>query len=95
MGGGCPCCHPYYSPARTINASRGAVQFPASPADTRLALQDLDVITAVRGARSGQATYIAKTLFRHFQTDLRMESCPWSSCSWTRDGTLEITSGRG
>jgi len=40
------------------------------PTDTQPALHDLDVIAAVRGARSGQATYIAETLFRHFWTDL-------------------------
>jgi len=33
-------------------------------------LQDLDVITAVRGIRSGQVAYVAETLDQPFQTDL-------------------------
>ena len=49
---------------------QGFSALPAGHIATRPALQDLDVIAAVRGARSGQATYIAETLYRHFQTGL-------------------------
>ena len=46
-------------------------------------LQDLDVITAGCGIRSGQATSVG------------VGSCPWCSCSWIRGVILATTSGRG
>ena len=49
---------------------QGAAQSAAGSVDHRPVLQDLDVITAVRGIRSGQATYVAKTLAMNFWSDL-------------------------
>jgi len=42
----------------------------ANSTDHRPILHDLDVITAVHGIRSGQATYVAKILDRNFRSKL-------------------------
>ena len=49
-----------------VSASEwGTTELLFAPVDTRLALQDLDTITAVCGSRSGQVVFIAETLYRN------------------------------
>jgi len=70
VGGGSLCCHHCCRPTSIIGTRSGASQSPADLIDHRPALQDLDVITAVCGARCGQATFIAETMSRNFRSDL-------------------------
>ena len=57
-------------PSAPSALSREAVQLRLDSIDWRPVLQDLNVITAVRSIRSGQASYTADTLHQRFRSDI-------------------------